>query len=297
MIFYLGTTEYTWLARKGEAVPYFVNYHTLLNQEKKRKSKFLPAVDHWALDSGGFTELKLYGKWTLSPTEYVRSTRRYVDEIGKLDWAAIQDWMCEDMILRKTGLSVPVHQRRTIESYLDLKAMDPDLPWAPVLQGWLMEHYLDHIEQYAKAGIDLAKEPIVALGTMCKRQDTVRAAWIIRELVAKGLRCHALGAKVVGLAGYYQIIASADSDAWSFGARTRHFRFSTECNHKGDRYEDCRNCYNWALAWRANDVLGSLPPEGTEPSDRDEEVLKKGSRVRAEHGGALLAPFKKEYLR
>lgn len=292
MIFYLGTTEYTWLARKGVPTPFFVNYHKLLKQEK-RKSAFLPALEHWALDSGGFSELKVDGKWKIPPAQYVASVRRYVDEIGKLDWAAPQDWMCEDAILRKTGLSVAVHQRRTIDSYLDLKAMAPELPFVPVLQGWLLNHYMDHIEQYDKAGVDLRKEDLVALGTMCRRQDTIRAAWIIRTLVEHGLRCHALGAKTVGLAGYSNLIASADSDAWSLGARIRHFKFSSECRHTGD----CHNCYNWALAWRQNDVLDSLPPEESPISEMDLSTMRKGSRVRAEHGGALLAPFKKDYLR
>jgi hypothetical protein len=52
--------------------------------------------------------------------------RRYRDEIGCLDWAAPQDWMCEPFILAKTGLSVREY-RRTVASYLRLTELAPDL--------------------------------------------------------------------------------------------------------------------------------------------------------------------------
>ena len=37
--------------------------------------------------------------------------------------------MCEEQILKRTGLTVAEHQRRTIASYLDLKSAEPELPW------------------------------------------------------------------------------------------------------------------------------------------------------------------------
>ena len=107
---------------------------------------------HWALDSGAFSELSAYGKWTLTPEEYVAAVRRYAKEIGHLDWAAPQDWMCEPFILAKTGLSVVEHQRRTIANYLRLKELAPDLPFAPVLQGWDLADYLACAAMYEAAG-------------------------------------------------------------------------------------------------------------------------------------------------
>jgi len=54
--------------------------------------KSLPrARGPWALDSGGFTELSTYGRWTLTPVDYAAEVRRYAGEIGNLAWAAAMD--------------------------------------------------------------------------------------------------------------------------------------------------------------------------------------------------------------
>jgi hypothetical protein len=39
--------------------------------------------------------------------EYAGLVARYAEEIGGMDWAAPQDWMCEPWIIEKTGLSGP----------------------------------------------------------------------------------------------------------------------------------------------------------------------------------------------
>ena len=62
--FYLGTHEVSWLGRT--AAPLFVSHRRL------RARRRLPrALGAWALDSGGFTELALNGRWETSPTTYV----------------------------------------------------------------------------------------------------------------------------------------------------------------------------------------------------------------------------------
>jgi len=45
----------------------------------------------WALDSGGFTELSMHGRWLTSPKEYAKRAERYRVEVGRLDFAAVQD--------------------------------------------------------------------------------------------------------------------------------------------------------------------------------------------------------------
>ena len=66
------------------------------------------------------------------------------------------DWMCEESVLRKTGLTVEGHhQRRTMENFLELKSKAPELPIVPVLQGWTIGDYWRHVEQYGRAGVDL----------------------------------------------------------------------------------------------------------------------------------------------
>src|SRR5206468_1710371 len=79
--FYLGTHRPNWLGLLN--VPLFVSHRTL----GPRKS--LPKASHrWALDSGGFTELSMHGKWLTGVDEYVEAVHRYSERIGLLAWAA-----------------------------------------------------------------------------------------------------------------------------------------------------------------------------------------------------------------
>lgn len=48
------------------------------------------------LDSGAYSELDLYGRWTVSTAEYAAAVRRYSDEAGEVERASVQDWMCVD---------------------------------------------------------------------------------------------------------------------------------------------------------------------------------------------------------
>ncbi len=42
--------------------------------------------------------------------QYIEATEQYQIEVGNLQWAAPQDWMCEPWIVAKTGLTVEYHQ-------------------------------------------------------------------------------------------------------------------------------------------------------------------------------------------
>ncbi len=243
MKFYLGFHHPHQLAHAG--VPLFVSHRRLCGM------KTLPrAVAPWALDSGGFTELTLHGRWTVSPRDYARAVIRYRDEIGLLDWAAPQDLMCEPDMLRRTGLTVAEHQRLTIENLLELRALGA--PVVPVLQGWSPGEYRDHVEMYDRAGVDLRRESIVPVGTMCRRQNTASAQVLMRELAHEGIKLHGLGFKATGLRVVSDVLASSDSMAWSYHARREPPR--AECRGK---HINCANCLPFALEWRA-DLLESL---------------------------------------
>lgn len=230
MRFYLGIHQPHWLALTE--VPLFISRRRLEGR------KTLPrARGRFALDSGGFSELSMHGRWLLSARQYVAQVRRYRDEIGGLDWCAVQDWMCEPWMVRKTGLTVAEHQRRTLDSYLELQALAPELPWVPVLQGWSYGEYLDHLEAYELAGIVLRDLPLVGMGSVCRRQHMFRAAWMVRDLAAQGLKLHGFGFKLTGLRACADAFASADSMAWSFGARRE---------RKGQQ-----NSLDYALRWYA----------------------------------------------
>jgi hypothetical protein len=256
MRFLLGTHHPGWLA--STPVPLFVSDRRL------RVYRRLPrASAEWALDSGGFTELASYGTWEHGPTpaQYASRVRRYAATVGRLVWAAPQDWMCEPFITAKTGLTVTEHQTRTVANYLELRALAPEVPWVPVLQGWTVDDYLYCVQAYAAAGVDLPAVPLVGLGSVCRRQATGQAEAIIDALHAEGItRLHGFGVKVLGLRRYGHKLASADSLAWSYAAR-RAGRPLPEC---AGRHVNCANCRRYALRWRDRVVAG-LP---TNPADQ-----------------------------
>jgi len=232
MMFYLGTHMPHWL--RDSDVPLFVSHRRL-----QRDVGVPRASCRWALDSGGFTELSMFGEWRTSPAEYVDAVDRYIDEVGMLDWAAPQDWMCEPWIVAKTGLSVLDHQIRTVENFLELADQGP---FIPVLQGWELGDYHRHAEMYAAAGVDLERCPTVGLGSVCRRQYTDEIGEIVRSL--SHLRLHGFGVKGAGIRRYGHHLASADSMAWSYRGRKIH-----PCPHTGAK--TCANCRRHALEWRS----------------------------------------------
>lgn len=244
MTFYLGTHETGWLSRAG--VPLFVSRRRLA-----RRTTLPVAMAPWALDSGGFTELNLNGRWETSPQQYAGEALRYAAEIGRLDWAAIQDWMCEPVVLAKTGKSIAEHQELSTASYLDLTWIAPDVPWCPVVQGWHPDDYLAHIDLYRSAGVNLTSLPIVGVGSVCRRQGTREVRDIFAGLRGLGLNLHGFGLKVQGLRRCARMLESADSLAWSFRARKER-RPMDGCTHSS-----CANCLRFALAWR-KEVLSEI---------------------------------------
>lgn len=236
--FYLGTHMLAWMRdERFTDVPLFVS------RRRFEKRRTLPrSVTDWALDSGGFTELSMHGAWTLSPVDYVAFVRRAQDEIGRMQWAAPQDWMCEPVITAKTGLTVADHLALTVQNFLDLRALAPDLPIAPVIQGWAFDDYRRCVDAYDRAGIDLRAYPVVGVGTICRRQGTVEAERILRHLASLGISLHAFGAKIVGLHRFYDALASSDSLAWSYAARR-------DAPLPGCSHRSCANCPVYAIAW------------------------------------------------
>jgi hypothetical protein len=243
-LFYLGAHQPHWLPRAG--FPLFVSHRQL-----SRKRTLHPAACRWALDSGGFTELSLNGRWLLPAQDYAAAVAAYQDQIGLLDFAAPQDWMCEPFILDRTGLSVREHQERTVANYLDLRRCAPGLPFIPVLQGWTLADYLCCADLYRQAGVNLAALPRVGLGSVCRRQSTAEITTIITVLSGLGLRLHGFGVKTGGLSRYGHLLTSADSMAWSYAAR-RQLPLPGCTGHK-----NCANCLVFATRWRSR-VLATL---------------------------------------
>ncbi|MFJ8921011.1 hypothetical protein ACIREK_16245 [Streptomyces sp. NPDC102415] len=254
MRFYLTTHKRHWVQLTDK--PLFLKSEHFANA-----AKLHPALGPYAVDSGGFSELQRKGCWTRTPRQYVQDLRRIWEHVGPYEWAAGQDWMCEDLIIHGgqagplhfvgTHLSVAEHQRRTVENFLELRSLAPDLRIIPTLQGSTVPEYEQCRELYESAGVNLRAEPTVGLGSVCRLQSTNQGAAIVTAMAAHGLRLHGFGFKTLGLAKVGHLLASADSAAWSYHARMRP-------PMPGHTHKNCANCFDYAMRWRTR-VLDAIP--------------------------------------
>ncbi len=254
MVFYLGTHEPSWLVR--------CNVPLMVSRNRLARLKTLPAATtEWVMDSGGFTELQQHGRWRIDARTYAAEIEHYREHVGEMTWCAPQDWMCEDAVIHGgtfkgvtfagTGLSVTEHQARTVGNYLELRALDA--PVIPVLQGYSLADYERCVALYERAGIDLAALPTVGLGSVCRRENTDEIGEVVEAMSAHGIRCHGFGCKEGAVRRYGDMLASADSMAWSLAGRKR-----GTCTHLKSR---CANHMHYAMAWRESVV--SSPKGGT----------------------------------
>lgn len=225
MIFFLGLHQPS-DARHFRFV--CVSIHRLWKRRKPFRRKVLTLID-----SGAFTILDKHGHYPES-----HSVKHYADQLHRLYTngvltilaAVAQDYMCEDRIRDKTGLSIEEHQRLTVERYdalIDelLVLFKGAIPFhiMPVLQGQSAEDYVRHIEMY---GDRLKLGMWVGVGSVCKRQGDPRVVeGILRAIKAErpDLLLHGFGVKLTALRSLAvrMLLATADSLAWSFGARKR----------------------------------------------------------------------------
>jgi hypothetical protein len=101
---------------------------------------------------------------------------------------------------------------------------------------------------YADAGIDLTEEPLVGLGSVCRRQATEEIAAVVIRLHGLGLRLHGFGVKTEGIRRYGNYLASADSMAWSL--RGRHISGCAHRAHSQRPVASEANCIHFARQWR-----------------------------------------------
>ncbi len=170
--------------------------------------------------------------------------------------------MCEPFITARTGLSVAEHQRRTVTNFLVLRSLDPALPVIPVLQGWTITDYLHCADLYERAGISLAAEPLVGVGSVCRRQATSQLHTLLSVLHEHGItRLHGFGVKTGGLLHCGHLLTSADSMAWSYAARRRPPLPGCQTRHL-----NCANCPRYAYQWHARVCAALTRPRGTQLS-------------------------------
>jgi hypothetical protein len=98
---------------------------------------------------------------------------------------------------------------------------------------------------YHDAGVDLAAFPVIGLGSVCRREATTEIAEIVAMLceLAPRANFHGYGVKTAGLGIYGADLASADSMAWSYGARRRP---TGDCPYGR---KSCSSCLHRAVEW------------------------------------------------
>ena len=294
--FYLGTHETHWLydpryERLLRGLTLFVAIPRLI----MRKGAFPKALHKYCIDSGGFSELQKYGIWRLTAVQYVALIRRILAELGPelCQWVAPQDCMTEELVIfggvgprgvkfagtrELRGLkpgdpeqdfdtAILIHQQLTLDNYLELVALAPEIRFIPVLQGQTLEDYERHAQMYRDAGVDLAAAPVVGLGSVCRRQDTREIEEIVGYFHSQGLKLHGFGVKTLGLERYAPNLVSADSLAWSYTAREEDIQL-LGCTHK-----NCASCPFWAYRWNQGIVRRHLTPAVTSLARPDVEAL------------------------
>ena len=189
-----------------------------VNRLRTRKSPL--EIGDWIMDSGAFTTIATHGGYPYPVSEYAEQIRKGKGS-GNLLAAAAQDYMCEPVMLERTGLTVADHQRLTIERYDALLAEDTGVYILPVLQGYEPSEYVEHIRQYA----DRLKPGMwVGVGSVCKRNGNPSAIAAVLYSIKKerpDLLLHGFGLKATafGSSLITRLLHSADSMAWSYAAR------------------------------------------------------------------------------
>lgn len=259
-VFALGTHEPAW-SRLTDVPTLCIARQRLTRRKAGRPRR---AGTDVLLDGGGFTELQYHGRWRSTPEEYAAEVGGLVEVLGRVVWCAPQDYMCEPAVIEGgtfgrlsfvgTGLSRREHIERTVQNALDLRALRPDLPWLYVVQGYAIDDYLLCLDLYRSAGVDLTAQPIVGIGSVCRRQATAEIHDVFAEMVRAGLRCHGFGVKTLGFERYAHLLSGADSTAWSDRARyhAQHAAPGVDTRMPGctsTAHRSCANCLTWATSW------------------------------------------------
>jgi hypothetical protein len=286
MTFYTGTHCTSWLWSGEVGYPLCVSYGRLREVRGLRRGRV-----RWILDSRGFSELSQHGRWTIPAGQYVADVARYDEQIGGLQWAAPQDWMCEHAVIHGgmlgrvrcvgTGLSVQEHQRRTVANFTELVSRWPrhsrrPCPFIPVLQGDGPAAYLRCHQMYLDAGVLLGEEyPLAGVGSVCRLQSTGQIAAVARALGQLNLELHWFGLKLTGLARVeiqrditsryvYAGTQSLDSASWSLDARYgSRLPGCTHVSRKTGLPSKCNNCPRYATGWRDRVLAAMAAAQGS----------------------------------
>lgn len=205
------------------------------DDERKRFKIRRPPADHItsiAIDSGGFTAAQKWGKYPWTPqqyTDFIRETARDVT----LDFCAVMDYACEREVNRITYHTNRQRIKATIRNETALKALAPDLPWLPVLQGNTIEERSIDINLRAKIG--LLPTTFAGIGSICGRTPS-QAQQAIRFYTQHlpGVKFHPFGIHIQALDAddVYWLIKSWDTYSWNWPRGAKNLDRPPEYRHQ-----------------------------------------------------------------
>jgi hypothetical protein len=282
--FFTGAPQPSWAWRYR--CNFFISRSTLVadrkNPAKARVIALQPAKEEVGIDAETFSIMSKYGNYDSMPADqWAQHAREICAGLQRVRMVSIQDWMTETPVLKLTGpwpdaeTAIRVHQERTIDSYITLRSLAPDVKWMPVLQGNKPWQYVAHAERFEKRGINLndPEIPVIGVGSMCRRGSKPEGLAVIRAIAGMGLRMdlpqakrfHILGWMVEGVEDtaadpeMWKVMGSSDSMKWSKDARDYHI-YLPDCRH--GEYEpremlgyakdwgNCASCVRYAIVSR-----------------------------------------------
>ncbi len=188
-----------------------------------KKAKFRvrrPPADHiksLAIDSGGFTAHKKWGKYPWSYEQYIEFIRKMSRDVT-LDFCAVMDYACEREVNRSTYETNMSRIEATIENETALRQLAPDLPWLGVFQGNTLQERAWDIKQRQK--LDLIEDEM-GIGSICGRSPLISKE-VIRFYMSQlpHVRYHAFGLDIRTFDkadDVFWAVGSWDSYTWCWG--------------------------------------------------------------------------------
>lgn len=240
-LFFIGSSP---SAAKSIINPDYPAYGVMISRPllyRKADFEISPLCDfRWMFDAFSFTEIEMYGEHTISVEHRAALVKRW-SLCGNLLAAVTQDYMCEPFILERSKAgdgkpaTVEIHQRLTIERYDQLLTATPAHVYTmPVLQGYRIHEYLNHLRDY---GERLKFNAWVGVGSVCRRNgNPLEILDILASIHAlrPDLRLHGFGLKQLSVenAKVRAHLYSCDSGAATYPKRFGDVRTEQELNHE-----------------------------------------------------------------
>lgn len=198
------------------------------NTRRRFKPLRLPLhIDYYGVDCGGFVASRIWGDYRYSADQYIEWIETF---LLPPQWAAIQDFCCEDELTAGKSGIIKERQDKTTANIIQYwqKYREAEWVWIPTVQGWQIEDYIRHalelkplimewFDYYrSRAQDDLFR---VGIGTLCARPFSGDIQAIVNAVadILPGVRFHLFGVKLQVLKSQVALprIASVDSAAWN----------------------------------------------------------------------------------